>query len=238
MDKEDDLIASIDTNLESSINLFKKFKEESQTRKKQQARPKISKLVGDNDNELKSEEDIIIKQSDVDRLMLENKKLRARCELLESGNAADVTRRIDDAVDQAHQIETLSHKITEFKQREEKIIETLGSKAVELRKAFCRLTGYTLYAHRDLIYKVKSIHAEGKEDKLEFKVSPHGEIKLLRSKYSDKYTKYVKKYLDEGQDNFPPFLASIQLELFNSMMDKTNNVTTSEDMDITLINKR
>lgn len=230
MDKEDATVLNIKKDLQSMLSLFNEFEELKEKQKQQANEDQL------NEEKIEDEQPVIIKQEEIERLRLENKRLKARCELLESGNDSDVTRRIDDAVDQAHQIELFNVKISEFRQREAKIIETLGKKALELRKAFAKLTGYSVYACKDLIYKVKSEFAKGKEDKLVFQVSPHGKIKLLESKYSNRFSKLIETYLtgngDEGEDNFPPFLASITLELFNSVV--RNNATTSEDMEITM----
>lgn len=208
MDKRVDILNQIRSNFDVVIKLLAEYKENNQ-------QVKVEGQAGVDGQELPIEPEVIIRESDLDRLKKDNYKLRAHCELLETGNNADVTRRIDDVVDQAHQLEVLNQKISDFKYREEKIIETLGKKARDLRTDFYMLTGYKVYACKDLVYKVMSKFAPGFEDKLVFQLSPQGKIKLIEDNYSRKFWRYIDQYLSNGADNFPPFLASITLELFN-----------------------
>lgn len=232
MEKKNTLIHKLCQHLDLAIKLLCEFEESDQ------------QVTDENDlgSQFPKDPEVIIKQTDIDKLKIENRRLRARCELLESGNNADVTRRIDDAVNQSHQVEMYTQRISEFKNREEKIIETLGKKALELRTAFFIMTGYSVYACKDIVYKVKSKYAEGKEDKLVFQLSPQGKIKLIENDYSRRFSKHISTYLADGADHFPAFLASVTLELFNNtkavMSASTSsnffNSTTCDDMEITL----
>lgn len=160
------------------------------------------------------------KTKELEELKKENERLRARLELLESGNDADVTRRIDDAVNNAHQIEVLSQRLSEFQKREAKILDSFRKTSREFREVCYLLTGYRVDALKDRIYRLTSMYAESEEDKLFFEIAPDGAIQLLKSEYSDRLSEHISTYL-ENADSFPAFLASITLELFKSTTQLT-----------------
>lgn len=157
---------------------------------------------------------------EIRELKKENDRLRARLELLESGNDADVTRRIDDAVNNAHQIEVLSQRLSEFQKREAKILDSFRKTSREFREVCYLLTGYRVDALKDSIYRLTSMYAESEEDKLFFEIAPDGAIQLLKSEYSDRLSEHISTYL-ENADSFPAFLASITLDLFRSTTQLT-----------------
>lgn len=155
------------------------------------------------------------KERELDELKEENDRLRARLDLLESGNNADITRRIDDAVNNAQQIETLSRKVSEFQKREVKILDSFRKTSREFREVCYLLTGYRVDALKDRIYRLSNMYADSEEDKLFFEIAPDGSIQLLKNEYSDRLSEYINTYL-ENADSFPAFLASITLDLFKS----------------------
>lgn len=171
------------------------------------------------------------KQLEFDKLKKENERLKARIEVLESGVDADVTRRQDEAVNTAQQLEELTKKVEEYKVREEKILTSFRKTAREFREVCYLLTGYRIDALRDGKYGLSSMYAEREEDKLYFHVGPDGTIELLRNDYSDKLSEFVKTYL-ENADSFPAFLSAITLDLFKSSTQIPN---MSVCMDTTMV---
>lgn len=155
------------------------------------------------------------KESEYVHLKSENERLKARLELLESGNDADVTARIDEVVNSAHQIQTLERKVAEYQKREEKILVSFRKTSREFREACYLLTGYRVDALKERVYRLTSMYAESEEDKLLFEISPDGSIQLLKSQYSDRLSEYISTYLEKG-DSFPAFLAAITLNLHGS----------------------
>lgn len=182
------------------------------------------KVIHLNNNPIDRE--IKIKESEFENLKKENERLRARLELLESGNDADVTRRIDDAVNNAHQIEILSQKVVELKNREEKILSSFRKTSREFREVCYLLTGYRVDALKDNRYRLSHMYAEREEDQLFFEVSRDGNVQLLENQYTERIPELISTYLENG-DSFPAFLASITLDLFKSN-------TQSIDMSMTL----
>lgn len=155
------------------------------------------------------------KQKELDQLKKENERLKARLELLESGNTADMTLRIDEAVNKSHQIKVLNQKLDEYKQREEKILTSFRKASREFREVCYLLTGFRIDALKNSIYRLSSMYANSEDDKLFFEISPDGSIQLLKNDYSDLLSDHIKTYL-ENADSFPAFLASITLDLFKS----------------------
>lgn len=160
------------------------------------------------------------KDRELVELKEENDRLRARLDLLESGNNADITRRIDDAINNAQQIEVLSRKVSEFKKREDKILDSFRKTSREFREVCYLLTGYRVDALKDRIYRLSHMYAESEEDKLFFEIAPDGSIQLLKNEYSDRLSEQISLYL-ESADSFPAFLASITLDLFKSSTQLT-----------------
>lgn len=160
------------------------------------------------------------KESMYDSIKSENERLRARLSILESGNNADVTMRIDDAVNSSHQIELLSQKVNQLKAREEKILNSFKKTSREFREVCYLLTGYRIDPLKDDIFRLSHMYAEREEDKLFFEVKREGTT-LLKNEYTDRYSENVSTYL-EGADSFPAFLASITLDLFKSSTQAPN----------------
>lgn len=176
-----------------------------------------------------ADEEIKAKESEYEAIKKENERLRARLSLLELGNNADVTRRIDEAVNNAHQIEVLTQKVAEYKNREEKILSSLRKTAGEFRQACYSLIGYRVDALKDNIYRLSHRDAESEDDKLFFKVERDGGIRLLRNQYSERYSRYVSTYL-ENADSFPAFLAAVTLDYFKSstqLVDMSMSMSTT-----------
>ena len=151
----------------------------------------------------------------------ENKWLRARLELLELGVNADITRKIDDAVDQVSEIESLSRKAAELKTREEKIITSFDICKQRFVDVCYRATGYKIEPLHENIYRLSHAYAEGE---LFFKIE-NGIVELLGNEFTDHYSEFVRTYL-EGADSFPSFLAAITLDLFRrkSMVDMSMTI--------------
>lgn len=160
------------------------------------------------------------KDQELADLKKENDRLRARLSLLESGNDADITRRIDDAIDNAKQIEILTGKLAEMKKREDKILDSFRKISREFREVCYLLTGYRVDALKGSIYRLSHMYAESEEDKLFFEIAPEGSIQLLKNGYSDRLSEQISLYL-ESADSFPAFLASITLDLFKSSTQLT-----------------
>lgn len=166
-----------------------------------------------NDNPMSME--LERKKLEYAQLKSENERLKARLELLESGNDADVTARIDEVVNNAHQIQTLERKVAEYQKREEKILVSFRKTSREFREACYLLTGYRVDALKERVYRLSSMYAENEEDKLLFEIAPDGSVQLLKNQYSDRLSGYISTYLEKG-DSFPAFLAAITLDLYGS----------------------
>lgn len=171
------------------------------------------------------------KQSDIEAIRRENDKLSARLSLLEAGNSADVTRRIDDAVNSANQIELLTKKVEALKCREDKILNSFKKTSREFREVCYLLTGYRIDPLKDDVFRLSHMYAEHEEDKLFFEVKRDGTINLLKNEYTDQYTQFMSTYLEEA-DSFPAFLAAITLDLFKS---SSQSVDMSMDMSTTIL---
>jgi len=192
------------------VNLLDKLEEGTQVNRPCDADYRV---IHYKNNPMKTE--IKAQQMEMNMLEMENKRLRAKCEMLESGNGADVTRRIDDAVNTTIQVKLLKRKISEYKQREEKILDSFRRTSRDYRKAIYLLTGYRIEALKGNIYRLTSVFAEGNEDKLLFEISPFGALKLLKNEFSRQFSEFVVTYL-ENADSVPAFLAAINLDLFKS----------------------
>lgn len=171
-----------------------------------------------------------VKQSEIERIKRENDRLRARLSLLEAGNSADVTRRIDDAVNSASQIEQLTKRVNELKAREEKILNSFKKTSREFREVCYLLTGYRIDPLKDDVYRLSHMYAEHEEDRLYFELKPDGTITLLKNEFTDQYKEFISTYL-ENADSFPAFLAAITLDLFKA----STQVDMSMDMSTTMI---
>ena len=134
----------------------------------------------------------------------ENERLRARLELLESGNNADITRRIDDAVDQARQIEILKQTISDIQNREQKIIVPLRKNAKDLRQASSLLLGYRIDLLNNNFFKLCSIYDE--EQEMLLKMNPNGCVSFVNS--------------HRVIESFPAFLAELTLNLLKKNISK------------------
>lgn len=165
-----------------------------------------------------------------EQLKEENERLRAQLSLVETGNNANVTMRIDEAVNIAHQIKILQQTINEYKTREEKILSSLKKTAGEFREACFSLVGYRVDALKDNIYRLSHRYAERDGDKLFFEVKRDGTIVLLKNEYTRRYSEFVSTYIDHG-DSFPAFLAAITLDIFKSNVMES---TRSNDMSMSL----
>lgn len=173
------------------------------------------------------------KQREFNQLKEENDLLRARLKLLESGNDADITKRIDDVVNDAHKIEQLSKCVEDLKKREEKMLISFRKTSREFREVVYLLTGYRVELLKDGNYRLLSMYAEREEDKLLFEISRDGVIQLLKNDYSDRLSDYITTYLEQA-DSFPAFLASITLDLFKSSTQLGN---MSMSMSTTIVPK-
>lgn len=173
------------------------------------------------------------KQREFNQLKEENDLLKARLKLLESGNDADITKRIDDVVNDAHKIEQLSKCVEDLKKREEKMLISFRKTSREFREVVYLLTGYRVELLKDGNYRLLSMYAEREEDKLLFEISRDGVIQLLKNDYSDRLSDYITTYLEQA-DSFPAFLASITLDLFKSSTQLGN---MSMSMSTTIVPK-
>ena len=171
------------------------------------------------------------KQSDIEAIKRDNDKLAARLSLLEAGTSADVTRRIDDAVNSANQIELLTRKVEALKCREDKTLNSFKTISREFREVCYLLTGYRIDPLKDDIFRLSHMYAEHEEDRLFFEVKRDSTINLLKNEYTDQYTQFISTYL-ENADSFPAFLAAITLDLFKS---SSQSVDMSMDMCTTIV---
>lgn len=169
---------------------------------------------------------------EIKRLTDENKRLLARLELLEAGNNADVTRRIDEVVNNTHEIDTLKKKLVEYEKREAKILTSFRQTSREFREVCYLLTGFRIDALKNRIYRLTNMYAESQEDKLMFEISPQGDITLLQNEYTKKLPPHLIMFYLEQCNSFPAFLSSITLDLFKSstqMFQVSMNISTSKD---------
>lgn len=176
------------------------------------------------------------KKYEREKLKKENERLRSRLSLIESGNSADVTRRIDDAVNSADQIEILTRKVNQLKQREEKILNQFTKTSREFREVCYLLTGYRIDPLKNEIFRLSHMYAEQEEDKLYFEIKRNGVISLLKNSYTDQFSCYIPTYLEEA-DSFPGFLAAITLDLFKSSsqtIEDASSMDMSTDMSATM----
>ena len=155
-----------------------------------------------------------------EELKKDNERLKARLELLESGNSSDITRRIDDVVNSSQQIESLSKQLDELRKREAKILDSFRKTSREFREVCYLLTGWRVEGYKDRIYRLSNMYAESENDKLFFEIAPDGTIQLLKNGYSDQLSEYINTYL-ENADSFPAFLSSITADLFKSSTQLT-----------------
>jgi mitotic spindle assembly checkpoint protein MAD1 len=178
------------------------------------------------------------KEAQYDSLSRENDRLRARLSLIESGNSADVTRRIENAVNSAGQIEQLTKKVNELKAREDKILDSFKKTSREFREVCYLLTGYRIDPLKDDIFRLSHMYAEHEEDKLYFEVKSDGTVNLLKNEFTDRYKEFISTYLEEA-DSFPAFLAAITLDLFKAttQMEMSMNMSTTMSQDTTIISK-
>jgi len=158
-------------------------------------------------------------------LKKENDRLRARLSLIESGNHADLTMRIDEAVNIAHQIETLEQKIHEYKQRWDKISSALRGAAEEIRLACLLLLGYRIDVLEPNVYRFTHKDALGDDDRLFFEVKD-GSVILRQNAYSKRCSGLLAGRMDP-KDTYPLLLATIVLQRYESDMNTTNLVDLS-----------
>lgn len=228
-----DPIENIRTQLQSALILLDDVKHMSDQDERPGSLP--YKVIHLRDNPFQRQLDR--RKREIKRLREENERINAKLELLESGNDADVTRRIDDAVNNAHEVEILKRKLDEYEKRETKILTSFRKTSREFREVCYLLTGYRIDALKDGIYRLSHMYAESQSDVLLFEIAPHGEIQLLKNDYTDKISKFVNTYLEQG-DSFPAFLSSITLDLFKSstqvfqvsMNISTRNATAIENV--------
>lgn len=170
-----------------------------------------------------------------DLLRRDNDRLKARLSLIETGNSVDITMRIEEAVNNAQQIEKLKQEVDDYKNREEKISSSLRKTASDFRQACLSLVGFRVDALKNNIYRLTHQHAVREEDKLFFEVKRDGTIVLLKNKYSNRFSDLVTTYIDKG-DSIPSFLAAVNLEIFKSQsLDSTQSVDMSMTMSTTIL---
>uniref|UniRef100_A0A6G1SMU5 Mitotic spindle assembly checkpoint protein MAD1 n=1 Tax=Aceria tosichella TaxID=561515 RepID=A0A6G1SMU5_9ACAR len=175
----------------------------------------------------------IIEQEEVhyEALQKENERLKARLSLIESGNDANVTMRIDEAVNNAHQVELLTQMVADYKSREEKILTSLKKTAFGFREACLLLTGYRVDALKDNIYRL-SLEPSNSDERLFFDIKRDGRVVLLENDYSKRFSRHINTYL-KNADSYPAFLAAIILESFESS-NKAVNATQAIDMSMSM----
>lgn len=176
-------------------------------------------------------------ESQYEALKDENERLRARLSLIESGNDANVTMRIDEAVNNAHQIEMLTQMVADYKSREEKILTSLKKTAFGFREACLLLTGYRVDALKDNIYRLQLESACGSDERLFFDIKRDGRVVLMENDYSKRFSRHISTYL-RNADSYPAFLAAIILDSFeasNKVMNATQAMDISMSMDTTII---
>jgi hypothetical protein len=174
------------------------------------------------------------KEARYESLRKENDRLRARLSLIESGNDANVTMRIDEAVDNAHKIEMLTQMVADFKSREEKILTSLKKTASRFREACLLLTGYRVQALKDNIYRLSPESACGESERLIFSIKRDGSLSLLENDYSKRFSRHISTYLRNSNSSYPAFLAAIILELFESSNNKATNSTQAMDVSMSM----
>jgi hypothetical protein len=148
--------------------------------------------------------------------------------MIESGNDANVTMRIDAAVNNAHQIETLTQMIADYKSREKKILATLKKTAFGFREACLLLTGFRVDAWEHNVYRLSLGSASGPEERLFFDVKRDGSISLVENDYSKRFSNHSSTYL-KNADSYPAFLAAIILDSIQPP-DKIMNATQAMDI--------
>lgn len=174
-------------------------------------------------------------RQEYEELRKDNDRLKARLSLIETGNNVDVTMRIEEAVNNAQQIERLKREVAEYKSREEKISSSLRKTASDFRQACLSLIGYRVDALKNNIYRLTHQHAANEDDKLFFEVKRDGTIVLLKNEFSQRYSQFVSTYVDRG-DSLPAFLAAINLEMFKAQrMNSTQSVDMSMSMSTTIL---
>lgn len=170
-------------------------------------------------------------------LKKENERLKARLSLIESGNDANVTMRIDEAVNNAHQVEMLNQMVADYRSREDKILTSLKKTAFGFREACRLLTGYRVEALKDNIYRLSLESASNSEERLFFDIKRDGSVVLLENDYSKRFSRHISTYL-RNADSYPAFLAAIILDSFessNQVMNATQAMDISMSMSTTII---
>lgn len=162
-----------------------------------------------------ADKEIEAQEAEYEAIEKENERLRARLSLLESGNNADVTSRIDEAVHNAHKIELLKQKISEYRIRDEKIRRTCRESAKKFRQACLSLLGFNIEGLKDNVYRLTHRDAVNEAHKLFFKIETDGSIKIIDNDYSRSFSNYKSMYLD-GADSCPAYLAAIAMDYFRS----------------------
>lgn len=232
MDRKTSTFEQVENRLQSLIKLAQKLDSRDEVSQKSTCHRVLHHRGNPYQNSLKEKECKLME------LRNENEKLRARLDLLEAGNDADITRRIDDAIDQTHQVDTLLRRITDFENRELKIRDSFRKTSSEFRTAIYLLTGYKVYALRGATYRLTHVYAN-RDEELKFQVIRDGTIKLLPTNMSKRFGSQFKTYVEEA-DSYPAFLASITLDLFKvtsnlspmsvcmSIMDAEHEATTKQ----------
>lgn len=170
-------------------------------------------------------------QQEFEKLKQENERMKARLSLIEKGNNADITMRIDEAVNSVDQIAVLTRKVAELKEQEEKILNSFKRVSREFREVCYLLTGYQIDPLKDDVFRLSHMYAEHEDDKLFFEVKSDGTINLLENEYANQYSRFITTYLEEA-DSFPAFLSAITLDLFKAV---TQAPDTTVDMSITCV---
>lgn len=179
-----------------------------------------------------ADKEIEAEEAEYEAIEKENERLRARLSLLEAGTGANVTSRIDEAVDNFHKIESLKQKLAEQENRNQKIARTLKESAKKYRQACKLLLGFNIEGLRDNVYRVAHQEAPNQGEKLYFKVSPDGTVNVQDNELSRKFSHHKSMYL-EGGDSCPAYLAAIAMEYFKSSTESAD-VTMSETMMTTM----
>lgn len=135
--------------------------------------------------------------------------------------------RLTDCV---KQVEELTKKIAELKEREEKILVSFKRTSREFREVTYLLTGFRVEVLKDGVFRLSSMYAEQEEDKLIFQLE-EGEVQLLENAYAKRLSPFILTYLEEA-DSFPAFLAAITLDLFKA---STQQVDMSMSMATTML---
>lgn len=161
-----------------------------------------------------SNADARAREKQFEDLKVENERLKARLEILESGNNADVTRQIDVAVNNANLKDEMTSKLEEYKRREEKILDSFRKTSRNYRRAVSSLTGFKIDVLKDGIYNLYLDEMDHSRF-LSFKISSNGDIHLIENEFSNEYSRNQRTYIYNA-DSFPAFLASITLDLFKS----------------------